>query len=223
MNMKTQVSGVRCQVSGKQVPAVRSRVSGRKFQHLVFFFNLKPRTYNLEPRISNLKPKTYNLQAGFTLLLAALISSVVLALGISIFEIALKQINLSSMGRDSQFAFYAADTGAECALYWDVRSDIHPDTFATSSASSAMSPISCDEASVTPTLFSADLNSAISTFQFEPSDRCAQVSVQKCEAECDPVNYPDIHTIIHADGFNTTCATIGSNTRSLQRSVELHY
>ncbi len=65
----------------------------------------------------------YGLQAqrGFTLLLAALIASIVLSLGSSIFMIAKKQITLSSLGRDSQFAFYAADTGAECALYWDVR------------------------------------------------------------------------------------------------------
>ena len=28
---------------------------------------------------------------------------------------------LSGTGRDSQFAFYAADVGAECALYWDLK------------------------------------------------------------------------------------------------------
>ena len=58
---------------------------------------------------------------GFTLLLAALVSSIVLSLGSSIFLIAQKQVILSSLSRDSQFAFYAADTGAECALYWDLR------------------------------------------------------------------------------------------------------
>src|SRR3989344_3569012 len=58
---------------------------------------------------------------GFTLLLSALIASIVLVLGASIFQIAQKELTLSSIGRDSQFAFYAADTGAECALYWDIR------------------------------------------------------------------------------------------------------
>jgi len=58
---------------------------------------------------------------GFTLLLAALVASIVLALGTSIYEIATKEVQLSSLGRDSQFAFYAADTAAECALYWDFR------------------------------------------------------------------------------------------------------
>jgi len=60
-------------------------------------------------------------QKGFTLLLATLISSLLLLLGATIFNIIKKEIVLSSLGRDSQFAFYAADTGAECALYWDFR------------------------------------------------------------------------------------------------------
>ncbi len=73
-----------------------------------------------------------NTKRGFTLLLAALVASIVLALGSSIFTIAKKQITLSSLGRDSQFAFYAADTVAECALYYDVRFS--------SSATSSFSP-----------------------------------------------------------------------------------
>ena len=58
---------------------------------------------------------------GFTILLAALVASLVLSLGISVFTIAQKQLLLSSLSRTSQYAFYAADTGAECALYWDLR------------------------------------------------------------------------------------------------------
>ena len=56
-------------------------------------------------------------QKGFTLLLAALVASITLSLGAAIYSITLKQITLSSIGRDSQFAFYAADTLSECALY----------------------------------------------------------------------------------------------------------
>jgi Tfp pilus assembly protein PilX len=53
---------------------------------------------------------------GFTLLLASLISSLLLILGSAIFVLVQKQIILSSLGRDSQFAFYAADQAAECAM-----------------------------------------------------------------------------------------------------------
>jgi len=57
---------------------------------------------------------------GFTLLFAVLVSVLVLAIGASMVSIALKQIILSGSGRESQFAFYAANTGIECALYWDL-------------------------------------------------------------------------------------------------------
>jgi Tfp pilus assembly protein PilX len=51
-------------------------------------------------------------QKGFTLLLAALVSTIVLALGAAIYGLVVKELALSSLGRDSQFAFFAADTGA---------------------------------------------------------------------------------------------------------------
>lgn len=57
---------------------------------------------------------------GFTLLFAVLVSVLVLAVGASIINIALKQVILSGAGRESQFAFYAANSGIECALYWDL-------------------------------------------------------------------------------------------------------
>ena len=45
-------------------------------------------------------------------LLAALVASVALSLGSSIYEIVSKELVLSSIGQDSQYAFYAADTAA---------------------------------------------------------------------------------------------------------------
>lgn len=56
---------------------------------------------------------------GFSVLFATLIGSLVLAIGLAILSITIKQIKLSAAGRESQHAFYAADTGVECALYLD--------------------------------------------------------------------------------------------------------
>ncbi|MEY2702091.1 MAG: hypothetical protein RLY43_724 [Bacteroidota bacterium] len=64
--------------------------------------------------------KIQNDKKGFTLLFAILVSVMVLAVGASIINISLKQVILSSAGRESQFAFYAANTGLECALFWDL-------------------------------------------------------------------------------------------------------
>ena len=58
---------------------------------------------------------------GFVLLFSILLASIVLSMSLGAFNIALKDLLLSATGRESQFAFYAADAGAECAVYWDVR------------------------------------------------------------------------------------------------------
>jgi hypothetical protein len=87
------------------------------------------------------KHQKNNSQKGFVILFAVLISSLVLSVGISIISISLKQIVLSGSGRDSQFAFYMSNTGAECAQYWDYAGDLDTTTgnksnvFATSSDS----------------------------------------------------------------------------------------
>lgn len=158
-------------------------------------------------------------QRGFTLLLAAIISSIVLALGAAVFSIAKKQLSLSSVGRDSQFAFYAADTAAECALYWDVRSDLHPYTFATSSASSHAASLVCDSQTSTLTVTASSPTSATTAFQYAPNGYCAQVYVTKTTSGTPST----VTTIVHSDGFSTGCSNITSNPEALQRSVELHY
>jgi Tfp pilus assembly protein PilX len=151
-------------------------------------------------------------QAGFTLLLAALIASIVLALGSSIFTIAQKQVKLSTLGRDSQFAFYTADTGAECALYWDVRYNLFSTTTTATSAT-------CDGRPLTITGIGASFpytaRFQIDLFTDQSTGYCTEVTVTK--------DIANPHTVIHADGYNVTCAAKDSNARALQRSVELQY
>lgn len=66
-----------------------------------------------------------NKQSGFSILFASLIGSLVLSIGLAILSITLKQITLATAGRESQKAFYAADTGLEYAMYLD-RGGEHP-------------------------------------------------------------------------------------------------
>jgi len=162
-------------------------------------------------------------QRGFTLLLAALVASIVLSLGASIYEIAQKEVQLSSLGRDSQFAFYAADTAAECALYWDFRYSY----FGTSTPSNpaAQNP-TCDSQPLGATGRSANFPYTMTSGQMNLfSDTtagggyCTVVAVQKT---LDPTTQA-VRTLIHADGYNVSCATITTAPQALQRSVELHY
>lgn len=151
---------------------------------------------------------TKNRSRGFTILLAALIASLVLALGISVFTIAQKQLILSSIGRNSQYAFYAADTAAECALYFDMR-------HAAFNPSAPVTPISCDGDTTIDVTHGDLVYPVVYEFEFEPNGYCTEVTVTK----------NDVHprTIIHADGFSVPCSDVQTSGRVLQRSVELTY
>ncbi len=58
-------------------------------------------------------------ESGFVALFTVLLVSVILAMAIGIASISLKEIVLSSSASDGSKAFYAADSGVECALYYD--------------------------------------------------------------------------------------------------------
>ncbi|HEX8591591.1 MAG TPA: pilus assembly PilX N-terminal domain-containing protein [Candidatus Paceibacterota bacterium] len=58
-------------------------------------------------------------QRGFTLLIAIVLATVALAVGLALADVAYKQVLLSSAARQSQAAFYRADSALECALYYD--------------------------------------------------------------------------------------------------------
>lgn len=176
-------------------------------------------------------------QRGFTLLLAALVSAIALSLGTSIYTIVSKEFLLSSIGRDSQFAFYAADTAAECALFWDQRSDKYPNTFATSSGdtsatlengSNPSNLVECDNVPVTSVVVTENGNAATTSFEianlFESpagnaaTGYCADVTVSK---------FPDssgaTRTYVDVNGYNVGCSAIATSQNALQRSVQLQY
>ncbi len=163
---------------------------------------------------------------GFTLLLAALISSIVLSLGVAVFSIAQKQLILTSQGRFSQVAFYAADSAAECALYWDMRYQYFGIT-------PAVATPRCDGQQWTTTLTGnrASGNYRLD-FSYAPNGYCATVSVTKAQSGSGVIT-----TIIHADGYSAKVSTstpmativaactaaIQNDPNILERSVELRY
>lgn len=54
------------------------------------------------------------------MLFAVLASALLIAIGISIFNISLKELQISTSEEASQVAYYAADSAEECALYSDI-------------------------------------------------------------------------------------------------------
>lgn len=145
---------------------------------------------------------------GFTLLVAVLVSGILLALGLGIYNIISKDLILSASGRESQFAFFAADSGIECALYWDAQS--------TAFNAGGLATIQCgggdvaltsafNPAPVLETTFTYSLGAA-------QTDPCTSVLVQK--------NTVTFETVVKSYGYNT-CVT--TNPRRIERAIEIQY
>lgn len=144
---------------------------------------------------------------GFTLLMSVLISSILLALGYEIYNLAIKEVALSSSGRESQFAFFAADTGIECALWADSKLD----AFATSSD---VEDLDCGTASSTLNRQTVGSN-YITTFDVTTGagtkTQCTSVVVTRQDPK---------KTIIEAFGHNTCSLT---NPLRLERAIRVTY
>jgi hypothetical protein len=141
---------------------------------------------------------------GFAILYSVLIASILLAIGLAILNITIKELLFSSLGRESQFAFYAADTGAECALYWDIKND------AFSISSPPYDNINCIDKIISVT---GSPNEKTFKINFAPKQPyCATVTVKKIESPAE--------TIIEARGYNN-CDS--ANSRRVERAIKIEY
>lgn len=147
---------------------------------------------------------------GFALLFAILASSVLLSVAVAIWSIALREVVLSSFGRESLSAFYASDSGAECALYWDLKG-----AFATSTDSPPGAPIICAEQNITPIPGYRDTRNAVSSFSLG-APVCADVTVAKNDSDGDGFSL----TTIESRGHNT-CDT--GNPTYVERGLRVTY
>ncbi|MFA6158791.1 MAG: hypothetical protein WC763_04200 [Candidatus Paceibacterota bacterium] len=146
-------------------------------------------------------------QRGFAMLFAVLTSSVLLSIGLSIFSLTVKELALSSAGKESQIAFYAADSGVECALYWDITKA----AFATSSSPLASPTLECagqDGLAISEVKGSS---AATTTFSFAPTDVTPYDSVTPCVfvSVAKYVSGGSSKTQIQSRGYNVGYETTG--------------
>lgn len=184
---------------------------------------------------------------GFTLLFAILVAVMVLAVGASIINISLKQVILSGSGRESQFAFYAANTGMECALFWDLNGTIldnngqaryvFPPPGAEDLLRTDTEYFTCGSTNIingdpsnpyTEDRWQTSDNGQVSTkvFRIEVShtvtgvdiiEYCAEVTVEKKYID----DAGSIQTTITSQGLNTCDPE--NDPRAVQRGLELQY
>ncbi len=141
---------------------------------------------------------------GFTLLIAMVTTSLLLIVSFVVSNIALKQLVLANASKESQYAFYNADSGVECATYWDLKDP----TSSPFDPNGSPTNITCN--TTTRTVGGGGSN-LTSTFTIPLPTGCVVVSVTK--------NVNDT-TTIDSRGYNT--CTAGA-IRKYERGVNLTY
>ena len=159
-------------------------------------------------KIKNINSKIKSSSRGFILPFAVLLSGVILSIGLSVFNIIIKQVIIASSGKESQFAFYSADSGAECAFYWDTKIGIFPTS---TDSTTYVGTATCDGTTILPiTINSINSIAATTTFTIDSSSYCTRVTVAKFNDR----------TKIESEGFNTCDIT---DPRRVERAIRVVY
>ncbi len=169
-----------------------------------------------------------------------LVAALSLSVGLAIYDLTAREIDLSSTATQSQYALYVADTGAECALYWDSKYNTNQSAFGTSTppaSSWAASGVLCNTVDVvaqppptqdqsrypecagnpgTTWCVSSTASAATTTFAINPTSGqpCAVVQVAKRTVG------GILYSTVISRGYNT-CA-VGAALR-VERALQINY
>ncbi len=146
--------------------------------------------------------KKINTKKGFTLLVAIVVTSMLLIISFVVANVAFKQLVLANSNQESQYAFYNADSGIECAVYWDFKNGYTVFDPLVSTTS-----MRCNSQAYT----TGGSGAATTTFTLNLTKGCAVVSVGK---------HSNGLTIIDSRGYNT-CSP--GAARKLERAEKLTY
>jgi type II secretory pathway pseudopilin PulG len=142
-------------------------------------------------------------QEGFTLLFASLVVTLVLSIGLAIANITLTQLVLSTSGRESQFAFYNADSGIECALYHEFTNSA---VFPATGDDVPDSSVSCDGLDPQQFVYSQTGATTTTSFWINPPDGYGE---EDCDLE-KPSFYVEVNKSPHPTLTNASNVYIES-------------
>lgn len=158
---------------------------------------------------------------GFTLLFASLVISLLLVIALAIANTSILQFLLAGTGRDSQIAFYNADSAIECALYYD-HGKVNGFSFPTNQTElGSATPITCNGQS--SNIISSNYSAPTSTitYTFNPSSSCVNsmpsYTIEVNKAQVAPETFK---TVIRSRGYNTCNA---NNPRRVERGLRIIY
>ncbi|MEQ1499794.1 MAG: hypothetical protein ABL917_00275 [Parcubacteria group bacterium] len=144
---------------------------------------------------------------GFTLIIAITTTSLLLIVSFAVSNIALKQLVLAHAAQESQFSFYNADSGTECAIYWDLKN-----LYSAFDPYRTASDVTCNGQSVPQTRV-IGATYATSTITFNLTKGCVVVDVVKRMGVATT-------TKIDSRGYNT--CDVGAS-RKYERAVTISY
>lgn len=172
-------------------------------------------------------------QSGFALLLSLMVVSVVVSVGLSILDLSIKQLRLSTNSRDSEIAFHASGAGLGCARY-------HRTTQGSAMETGIAITASCFGVSMTPTITpivvasgAARVYAMEATWGSVGSERCSQMktlvitsdvaattTISGAVIAAELPGYPYVDkkcgpggrcTVISVQGYSQSCANVAAN------------
>ncbi len=166
-----------------------------------------------------------NYKKGIAVFIAVITVSALLLIALAISDISYKEQLISFSGRESRVAFFAADSGVECALFHDLKGGADGLFKFAVPGGEALGVINCNGGEILSVIGGSSV--VVTTFYFNVPDSpksCAIVRVSKTDAGAG-----DIDTKIESRGYNNNCEGPPSNPavsegpRNLERSFEVTY
>lgn len=187
-----------------------------------------------------------NSQSGFALLMSLIVVTVLISIGLSVLELSIKQVQLSTNARDSEIAFHAANAGMECSRYW--RRALEEEMETGQQISPTCFSVSAGNVSSETLLSTAGGDVFKYEYEFPwgatPPDRCTQVTTLVASSTLPgpgvTINNIPVHidgyaggtsrfceagtrcTIISVRGYNKPCTGV-SSYGTVQREVLLEF
>lgn len=164
--------------------------------------------------------KNTKFNKGYTLLFAVLVSALVLSVGISILNISKKEFLLASSARESTIAFFAADSGLECASYFDSQGVFYPNDDSYKTIINCFGNQPKQHNGSTP-LYTSASPLSIYTFDMSINDRsCVSIKVS--------TDHATGSTTIESRGYNLGWSTASNNCdlaspRRVERALYYNY
>jgi Tfp pilus assembly protein PilX len=201
--------------------------------------------------INALMKNTPTRESGFALLITLIVVGVVLSVGLTILDLSIKQVRLSTNAKESEIAFHATNAGMECARYvrsvksaameigQTITANCFGETVNNIAPNSNPDPVPNIAGDGTAFLYEYDV-----TWGDADAQRCSRISTLVAsstiaESGMEITNmeslisgYPDGDTkpceegarctVISVRGYNKSCATIG-NYGTVEREVLLQF